>query len=325
MFAASKTAAAATGAPPPVTTDPQFPYVSMLLNDTGTNGAQNNTFLDSSSNNFTVTRNGTPTQGSVTPYWPDGQWSNYFSGSGQYLKTPSNAAFGYGTGDFTWEMWIFPTASDWTTGNRYMLDHGSNGGTFQYYQNNLRYYNPTVGEGVLATTAGSVPANTWTHIAVSRASGTTRIFINGVLKVSGADAHNYGTNVVTVADYGSGGYAFAGYLSNIRIVKGTALYTSNFTPSTTPLTAVSGTSLLTCQSNRFKDNSSNNFAITVTGTPTVQAFEPFEPSASYATSVGGSGYFNGVGQYLNAPSLGAISGDFTIAVSYTHLRAHETG
>ena len=44
--------------------DPQFNYVTMLLHGDGTNGAQNNTFLDSSTNNFTVTRNGKTTQGS---------------------------------------------------------------------------------------------------------------------------------------------------------------------------------------------------------------------------------------------------------------------
>ena len=108
---------------------------------------------------------------------------------------------------------------------------------------------------------------------------------------------------------------FRGYISNVRIVKGAAVYTSNFTPSTTPLTAISGTSLLTCQSNRFKDNSSNNFAITVTGTPTVQAFEPFEPTASYsAATYGGSGYFSGSSQSLSVPvnSTFNFAGDFTI-------------
>jgi hypothetical protein len=106
-----------------------------------------------------------------------------------------------------------------------------------------------------------------------------------------------------------------GYVSNVRVVKGTAVYTSAFTPSTTPLTAISGTSLLTCQSNRFIDNSSNNFAITVNGTPSVQRFSPFSPSAAYSTSViGGSGYFDGVGDSLTftASSATSFAGDFTI-------------
>jgi hypothetical protein len=69
-----------------------------------------------------------------------------------------------------------------------------------------------------------------------------------------------------------------GYISNLRVVAGTALYTSAFTPSTTPLTAVSGTSLLTCQSNRFIDNSSNAFTITRNGDVSVQRFSPFAPT-----------------------------------------------
>jgi len=99
-------------------------------------------------------------------------------------------------------------------------------------------------------------------------------------------------------------------------VNGSALYTSNFTPSTTPLTAVSGTQLLTCQSNRFIDNSSNNFALTITGTPSVQRFSPFAPSAAYSTAtIGGSGYFDGSGDYLDVNSTSTFdfgTGDLTI-------------
>jgi len=85
MFAASKSGQV-TGStpPPPPSSDPQFNYVSALLTGDGTNGAQNNTFIDSSANNFTITRAGNTTQGSVSPY--GGNWSNYFDGSGDYLS-----------------------------------------------------------------------------------------------------------------------------------------------------------------------------------------------------------------------------------------------
>mgnify|MGYP003349823598 CR=1 FL=1 len=76
MFGASKTNSASTGGGG----DPQFDYVTLLLNGDGTNGGQNNTFLDSSTNNFTITRNGNTTQGSFSPY--GNLWSNYFGGSG---------------------------------------------------------------------------------------------------------------------------------------------------------------------------------------------------------------------------------------------------
>jgi hypothetical protein len=102
------------------------------------------------------------------------------------------------------------------------------------------------------------------------------------------------------------GYWATGYYSNVRVVKGSTPYDptqTTLTVPTTPLTAISGTGLLTCQSNRFIDNSTNAFTVTPNGTPQVQRFSPFNPTAPYSTSViGGSGYWNGSGDYLSAPS-----------------------
>ena len=64
-----------------VTGEPYFAYNSLLLSGNGSNNANNNTFLDSSSNNFAITRNGNTTQGTFTPYGPN--WSNYFDGVGE--------------------------------------------------------------------------------------------------------------------------------------------------------------------------------------------------------------------------------------------------
>jgi hypothetical protein len=324
MFAASKTAAAAAGAPP-ASTDPQFNYVSLLLNDTGTNGQQNNTFLDSSSNNFTITRNGTPTQGSVTPYWPDGQWSNYFSGSTQYLSFPGTVNQNLiGNGNFTIECWAYSTG---TSFNQTLMTHTDlssgrgYGWNLRFESNyNIKFY---VGSGTagsdnefLTATSTGITSNTWNHIAIVRNGAMVYVYVNGVQKGSAAMPAVYDLTGRVSAQIAQRGTSlpepFPGYISNARIVNGTALYTSNFTPSTTPLTAVSGTSLLTCQSNRFKDNSSNNFAITVTGTPTVQAFDPFSPASSYGVSNGGSGFFNGTTDYLTTSGGQTFSGDFTI-------------
>jgi hypothetical protein len=79
LIAMLSAAAGAGGAAP--TTDPFFNQTTLLLHGDGTNGAQNNTFLDSSSNTFTITRNGNTTQGTFSPFsLPNGEFSNFFDG-----------------------------------------------------------------------------------------------------------------------------------------------------------------------------------------------------------------------------------------------------
>ena len=317
MFAASKTNTPSGGAP-----DPQFNYVTMLLHGDGTNGAQNNTFLDSSTNNFTITRNGNTTQGSFSPYGSN--WSNYFGGTGNYLTTATSASgFSFGTGDFTIEFWINSTQTtrcDPIGQNNTFSSSGwwglianlSSSGQLQWFENtNSR----------ISATATNWNNGSWNHIAVTRSGNSVRMFVNGTQVGSTyTTSFTYGDSSVGViagvlSDDKTTG-PLTGYLSNFRIVKGTALYTGTFTPSTTPLTAVSGTSLLTCQSNRFIDNSSNSFTITATGTPSVQRFNPFGASTAYSTSViGGSGYFDGSGDYLTTTMTGGLgSGDFTVEI-----------
>jgi hypothetical protein len=316
MFAASKTDGVVAGG----ATDPYFPYVPLLLETTSTNGQQNNTFLDSGTANggvgFTITRNGTPTQGSVTPYWPNGYWSNYFNGAGDYLTAPNNAAFAFGTGNFTVETYFYLTSSNTsqcivdtrlgsasTTG--FFLGIVTSGYVELYANSQLIYFN------------AGVALNRWYHLALVRNSTTLSVYLNGVSITSVSNSTNWTDNACKIATSFTGNERLAGYLSNFRIVKGTAVYTSNFTPPTAPVTAITNTSLLTCQSNRFKDNSTNNFTITANGTPKVQAFQPFSPTASYTTAAyGGSGYFNNASaDYLSTSSATAFqfgTGTFTI-------------
>lgn len=322
------------------------PPASPLTNITNTSllTLQSSTFVDNSSNAFTITnngstpvvssqilpaitRNGTPTQGSVTPYWPDGQWSNYFSNA-PYLSAPYTAPTQFGSGDFTVEAWMYLT--DISKSNYLFAQQNSsvntnadlsvfgagitNGGFYFGWCSGSSQYNATA-------PTGSMKVNTWHHVACVRYGNAFTVYIDGVAKATTTSAVTVNT-IASTPRNGIGGYTSpfgnefcSGYISNLRMVKGTAVYTSAFTPSTTPLTAISGTSLLTCQSNRFKDNSSNNFAITVTGTPSAQAFEPFEPTASYsAATYGGSGYFPG-SSYLTYPAgVGSAfgTGDFTV-------------
>ena len=115
---------------------------------------------------------------------------------------------------------------------------------------------------------------------------------------------------------GTNTYDWDGFISNLRVVKGTAVYTSAFTPSTSPLTAITNTKLLTCCSNRFRDKSTSAHTITPSSVPKIQPFSPFAPSAAYdASTMGGSGYFvrtNNDSISFSDSSLAIGNGDFTI-------------
>ena len=246
-------------------------------------------------NNGTLTNGPYHTKG---PFFSSG--SVYFDDTSKYLDISSSSDFAYGTGDFTWECWVYIIQGG------YALDHGSNGGTIALSHTTVsRYYNTTVGTGsVLYTTGfGTIPTETWTHIAAVRSGGTTYLYTNGVLSSSASDSHNYGSQAVRIGQYGGGGNNyFGGYISDLRIVKGTAVYTSAFTPPTGPLTAVTNTKLLTCQGNTITDASSSAHTITANGGAEANLGFPksafvFDGSNDYV-DIGASSDFNfGTGDF----------------------------
>ena len=301
--------------------DAQFPYTTLLLRGDGTNNAQNNTFLDSSINNATITRNGNSTQGAFNPY--ANTWSNYFDGSGDYLNYAANGNYLIGTGDFTMEFW-FNTSS---TGIPIVSSHQIGGMFYTAYGSDRKfnfYYNTSGGSGTgyaSITSTNAIPLNTWAHIALSRNGNNLRLYINGVLEntvdVTGINIGSYGGNKPFRIGAGNDlGSYYAGYLSNFRYINGTGLYTTAFTPSTTPLTAVANTQILTCQSNRFVDNSGNNYTPTNNGDISVKKFNPFNLPSSYSTTTfGGSGYFDGTGDYLTVPYISGF--DIPLNTAFT--------
>ena len=308
----------------PFPRDPQFNYVTMLLHGDGSAGAVpatgvgagvsttvTNFNADASTNNFNITINGDARSDNFTPYQGTGYYSNNFSASSTtYLSTASNAAFAFGTGDFTMEAFVFATASqtdNWIIGleSNCWFRVGSGGA--------LEFYNSVTSTSTLASTA--LPLNTWTHVAVVRSGTALTIYQNGVSVGTATVSTNFSSSVAcTIGNQVGNDRRWNGYISNARVVKGTAVYTAAFTPSTSPLTAITNTSLLTCQNNRFIDNSTNAFTLTVSGTPTVSPAQPFTLPTTVATY--GSGYFDGTGDYLGVTgattALAFGSGDFTI-------------
>jgi hypothetical protein len=298
--------------------DPYFENVTMLLSANGTDGTNNSSFLDSSGNGLHPNRSGNTTQGTFTPFSkPDGRWSNYFDGTGDYLTAGTNSAFAFGTGDFTIECWIYltganvnyrgivSTRSSSGSGNGWVLATDASGNIYIY------------SNAFLVQASSAIVPNTWYHVAVCRASGTTTLYLNGVSKATSTTARDYTDSGLAISnDPYVSGEVWQGYITGMRLVKGTAVYTSAFTPPTAPPTAITNTSLLTCQSNRFIDNSTNAFAITRNGDVSVQTFSPFPTLTAYAAGTnGGSGYFDGTGDFLSVTNNAAFdfgSGDMTI-------------
>jgi hypothetical protein len=294
--------------------DPYFKYVSMLLSG---DPLVTPFSADASTNNFNLSINGNARSNNFTPYQGNGYYSNYFDGSGDYLTVPSNAAFTLGSsGDFTIECWVYlnvtpsdytPFATTWVNAsssyaNRWFLGIGTLG--------RLGWFDSVGNFGINEST--SITLNTWLHIAVVRSGSTITLYKNGLVVGTQTTNQAYTTDNALSVGFIASGSSLLGSLSNLRIVKGTAVYTSTFTPPTTPLTAITNTSLLTCQSNRFIDNSTNAFAITVSGNTAIAPAQPFTLPSGVATY--GSGYFDGAGDTLttSANTAFAFPGDFTI-------------
>ena len=300
-------------------TDTNFKNVSALIKTTPTNNGQNNTFIDSSANNFTVTRNGNATQGSFSPFSPIG-WSGYFNGTSDRLSV-DGLLESITTGQFCMEMWIRPTKFNTAIASNFYWQIGQNGGWIlgSNSSGNISFSASTPTYNSLPnvfTTTNSLTLAEWNHVVISRdSSNNLRCFINGQLgasvtySTSLAVNTNAYTNVRVGLQLGASGpwdgsYTsfFEGYISNFRIVLGSALYTSAFTPPSAELTAITDTKVLLVSNPYLKDLSSNNYSITNTGVDVVNA-SPFSPATSYSpTTHGSSVYFDGNGDYLSLPS-----------------------
>jgi hypothetical protein len=298
-----------------VVSDPNFEYTTLLLPGNGTNGAQNNTFLDSSTNNFTITRNGNTTQGTFSPFSQTG-WGNYFDGTGDYLSISSNANLNASNGDFTVEGWVYQTVRNTNSCTFFSLRNADDSTFADPGINNdgkLQCWNSSGAFGSAST--ATVSLFQWTHVAFVRSSNVLYYYINGTQSGSTTMTNTWSGTTPKIGGQGwNSAFMFNGYISNFRYTK-SAVYTTNFTPSTTPLAAITNTQVLTCQSNRFIDNSANAYAIIRNGDVSVQAFSPFNPTAAWsAATYGGSGYFDGSGDYLSVADNAAWnmgSGDFT--------------
>jgi hypothetical protein len=229
--------------------------------------------------------------------------SIYFDYS-SYMSIPNSAALQLDGAAWTIEMWIYPT--DFTNYNVPLAKRGTGGDQYQVYLLNtsgyLSFYN-----GTTAVSSSTAPQlNAWNHIAYTHDGGTLKMFLNGVNVYSGAIIVPNGGAPLWIGTDASGTYNMLGHLSNIRILKGTQLYTSGFTPPTEPLTAITNTSLLLLGSNsKFLDSTKINNVKNSGGVAVRTDIK------NYGTN---SWYFNG-SSYLTSisnPTFAFNTGNFTV-------------
>jgi len=181
--------------------------------------------------------------------------SVFFDGVNDHLSIADSDDFSFGSGDFTIEGFIYPTGipqGSYAT----LVTSGLSLQTYFMSSNSLALYVSSDGGSynmistANATGTDSIFQNEWSHFALTRSSNTFRYFINGIEKytntVSGAIYNDLSS--LGIGDYtsGLGTYEFQGYMSNIRICKGHAVYTENFTVPTRELEVHPETVLLCC-------------------------------------------------------------------------------
>ena len=180
-----------------------------------------------------------------------------FDGDGDYLSLSTTSDFAFGTGDFTVEFWAWIESSQSSTLQPiFDNDYNSAGGlAIAIRHSDSRIFVGDNGSGLnLCQFNAPFALNSWNHFAVVADSGTYKAFVNGT-------SCSLGLGSATVVDtsrssgtteigrlVGQTSLDAAAFISNLRVVKGTALYTSNFTAPTEPLTDVTNTKLLCCNS-----------------------------------------------------------------------------
>ena len=284
-------------------------YTTALITATDNGYVSNKVFRDSSGNNHSITATGDATQNTFSPYRHGGYSMKTVAGSSLGIPASTDNQF---TGDFTIEGWVY--SSD--VGDRSFYVHGS------YFAFNINF---GTGFNIYLNSGGAsfsptdiVPAsNEWNHVALVRSGSTVSVYLNGVASATtGTNSATLGYN--SIAYIGGLGTQSAGsmngYISDFRVVNGTAVYTSNFTPPTERLTAVTNTSVFACHLPYIADGSTNDKALAANGTITLEPFAPYDTQEYAATDHGGSVYFDGSGDYLQAPaaSVARGTGNWTI-------------
>ena len=215
-------------------TPTQAGAANLLLHADGTDGST--TFTDSTGTH-TVTAVGDAQIDTAQSKF--GGASALFDGTGDYLSVPDSTDWSFGSGDFTLDAWIrVPNV----TGGKTIIAQWTpvqRSWAFQVSDDELRFYHSTDGTSsgtAVASTSSPISINTWHHVAATRSGDTLRLFVDGV--VVGTQDLTGITFYDSTASLEVGSYAtgvtdpFNGHIDEVRLSKGTAAWTTGFTPPT---------------------------------------------------------------------------------------------
>jgi hypothetical protein len=254
-----------------------------------------------------------------------------FDGSGDGLRTDTSSDLTLGTGAFTIECWFLRNnvTDSWGVLVADNLYQSAGGWSLYTQYDDIRFYK---GGAQIFEVLNCYSAQTWTHIAVQRdSSGNFSCYINGVDQgVSANDSIDFTDNRICIGtnNYSSGypnQYNYNGFISNVRIIKGTAFYTANFKPSMRELEVTPETVLLACQSKTDAILEKTGKTLTADGNAVANELTPGiltpVPKAGAGSAITGSVEFDGNKDYLSVQSSTDFdfgTGDFTIEL-YANL------
>lgn len=256
---------------------------------------------DYSSNNFEIFSSGVPTTSAYSPFSASVSYDTSTHGSSitfaqpDRLSTPANASNTTLTGNFTISAWVKPDL--YTASSLLLIDARNTGGTATSW---VFYLKAAAGAYVISffnaadfVSTGKVALGGWQHIAVSRVGTNLLFFINGKLDSTVAFNNttlNGATNTLIIGGKDGNASSFSGQFTDLHVVNGTAIYTSNFTLPAAPQAVVSGTTLLLNGSAPGITDLSGNNAISTVGNVSTNTIVSKYGSASLA--------FNGTSDYI---------------------------
>ena len=221
-----------------------------------------------------------------------------------YLSVGSSSDFTLGTNNFTLETWIYPESCTQDVGIPDPRSANTNAVQCMFgFNSSLQLFVYVNGSFLISPSSSTaMTANQWQHVAYCRNGSTGKIYLNGIEVASVTDNNNYVQASAAYSWHAFQGATFVGKLSNVRIVNGTAVYTSSFRPPTEPLTNITNTKLLCCNNSSTTGSTVTPGTITANGDPTASTSNPFDDPAAFVFGKSGSESVIKCGSYVGDSS-----------------------